>query len=78
MGGIPVARVNDADHGRRGELLLCHGHDGRDLHVDYAKKTLAYARRLWGRNVTLETRLDGAPCSLKCHEDGFSTEENVA
>ncbi len=78
MGGIPVIRVHDADHRRRGELLLCHEHDGRDLHLDYAEKTLAYARRLWGRNVTLETRLDGVRCRLKSHEDGFSTEENAA
>ena len=73
-GGVPVIRVLDADHGLRGGLLLCHEHDGRDLHLEYAEKTLEYLYRLWGRRVALETVLDGEACLLKCDDDGFTAE----
>jgi stage V sporulation protein R len=74
MGAIPVIRVIDADHDRRGELLLRHEHDGRDLNMDYAEKTLGYVRRLWRRPVVLETWLDGEVCRLRSGEDEFELE----
>jgi stage V sporulation protein R len=75
MGGIPVIRVIDADHGRRGELLLRHEHDGRDLHLEYAERTLAYLRQLWGRGVALETRLEDEPRQLQYDDEGFTIEQ---
>jgi len=73
-GGVPVIRVIDADHEQRGGLRLRHEHDGRDLHLEYAKKTLEYLYRLWGRRVVLETLVDGEASLLKSNDDGFSAE----
>ena len=42
MGGIPVIRVEDADYGQNRTLYLVHAHEGRDLQLEYAEKTLAY------------------------------------
>ena len=78
MGGVPVIRVIDADHGGRGALLLRHEHDGRDLHLDYAEKTLAHLRRLWGRDVVLETRLEDQACRFATGDQGFEIEEVAA
>ena len=72
MGSIPVIRVIDADHGWSGELLLRHEHDGRDLNLEYAEKTLAYLHRLWGRCVVLETSFEDEPCSFTSDEAGFA------
>ena len=72
MGSIPVIRVIDADHGWRGELLLRHEHDGRDLHLEYAEKTLAYLYRLWGRRVVFKTSFEDEPCSFTSDEGGFA------
>ena len=57
-GGIPVIHVEDGDYNRRGELYLKHRHEGRDLDVPYAERTLQHVQRLWGRPVHLETRQD--------------------
>ena len=45
---------------------------GRDLHIEYAEKTLNYLQRLWGREVVLETVLDGKRSLLCCNDRGFS------
>ncbi len=55
-GGIPVIHVNDGDFNQRGELYLIHRHEGVDLDLPYAERTLRYVHRLWGRPVHLETR----------------------
>lgn len=69
---LPIIKVEDADFGQNRTLYLKHYHDGRDLHLEYAEKTMAYLQRLWGREVVLETTLDGKR-SLLCHNDrGFS------
>jgi stage V sporulation protein R len=69
---IPVIKVEDADFGQNRTLYLRHYHDGRDLQLEYAEKTLAYAYRLWGRECVLETSLQGKR-SLLCYNDrGFS------
>ncbi len=73
-GGIPVIRVIDTDHGRRGELYLRHEHDGRDLHLDYAEKSLSYVHELWGRRVVLETIVDDEQRQLQVDDNGFSIE----
>jgi stage V sporulation protein R len=72
MGSIPVIRVEDADYNHNRTLLLSHGHDGRDLQLEYAEKTLSYAHRLWGREVVLETVVNGKRTFLTYGERGFS------
>jgi stage V sporulation protein R len=70
--GLPVIKVEDADFGQNRTLYLKHYHDGRDLHMEYAEKTLGFAHRLWGREVVLETTLQGKRTLLCCNERGFS------
>ncbi len=69
---IPVLKVEDADFGQNRTLYVKHSHDGRDLQLEYAEKTLAYLQRLWGREVALETVLDGKRSLLCSNERGFS------
>ena len=57
-GTIPVIKVEDADYSNNRGLFLKHSHDGRDLQLEYAEKTLQYLRQLWGREVALETVLN--------------------
>ena len=57
-GTIPVIKVEDSDYNNNRGLLLKHSHDGRDLQLEYAEKTLHYVRQLWGREVVLETILN--------------------
>ncbi|MEO1090876.1 MAG: SpoVR family protein [Pseudomonadota bacterium] len=70
-GTNPTINITDADFNRRGELYLAHEHDGRDLHLGYAEKTLQHLHRLWGRRVLLETRVNGKPTRLAFDDDGF-------
>ena len=72
MGGIPVIRVEDADYNHNRTLFLVHAHDGRDLQLEYAEKSLGYLHRLWGRDVTLETVVNGKRTFLTFGERGFS------
>jgi stage V sporulation protein R len=72
MGSIPVIRVEDADYNHNRTLLLVHAHDGRDLQLEYAEKTLGYVHRLWGREVVLETAVNGKRTFLTFGERGFS------
>lgn len=70
-GGMPVIRIKDADHkGTRG-LYLVHDHDGRDLDIASAEKTLGHLRGLWGGKVFLQTRLKGKPALLSDGPEGF-------
>ncbi len=69
---IPVIKVEDADFGQNRTLYLKHHHDGRDLHLEYAEKTMSYLQRLWGREVVLETSLDGKRSLLCSNDRGFS------
>jgi stage V sporulation protein R len=57
-GTIPVIKVEDADYNNSRSLFLKHSHDGRDLQLEYAEKTLHYLRQLWGREVLLETTIN--------------------
>lgn len=58
-GGNPVIEVIDGNYRNRGELLLCHRFQGRDLDLQYARLTLANLSRLWGRPVSIETIQEG-------------------
>jgi stage V sporulation protein R len=70
-GNNPTIRITDADFNRRRELYLRHEHDGRDLHLGYAERTLQHLYTLWGRRVLLETQVNGKPTRLAFDEDGF-------
>ena len=51
MNTMPVIRVIDGDSGGKRTLVLEHVHDGRDLHPEYAERTLAFVYQLWQREV---------------------------
>ncbi|TDJ62562.1 MAG: SpoVR family protein [Proteobacteria bacterium] len=72
MGPFPVIRIEDADYKQNRVLYLTHAHDGRDLELGYAEKTLAYVYQLWGREVLLETTLQGSGYVLSYDDDGFN------
>ncbi len=71
MNAQPVIRIDDADYGNNRALYLKHEHDGRDLHIDYAEKTLGYLHQLWGHRVLLETLMKGKKTLLSYGEHGF-------
>jgi stage V sporulation protein R len=73
MGTTPVIRITDADFGGNRTLYLVHEHDGRDLLVEYAEKTLLHLHTLWGREVALETVINGKKMVLGYGEQGFSS-----
>jgi stage V sporulation protein R len=54
--GHPIIRVVDANFENRGELLLYHQHEGRDLKWDFAKDTLKNLQHIWKRPVHVETK----------------------
>ncbi|MDP2668527.1 MAG: SpoVR family protein [bacterium] len=58
-GTIPVIKVEDANYRNNRILFLKHSHDGRDLQLEYAEKTLGYIKQLWGRGVSMETIVNG-------------------
>ena len=45
----------------RGKLVLNHEHDGRDLELDHADKTVEHIRELWGGDVILHTVVEDEP-----------------
>ncbi|MGE3913144.1 MAG: SpoVR family protein [Chloroflexota bacterium] len=57
--GQPYIVVEDGDYHRGRELYLKHCHEGDDLDLGYADKTLKYVHQLWGRPVHLETQVEG-------------------
>jgi stage V sporulation protein R len=71
-GSIPVIKVEDADFGHNRTMYLKHYHDGRDLQLEYAEKTLAFVHRLWGHECLLETALQGKRSLLCFNDRGFS------
>ncbi|MFQ6021702.1 MAG: SpoVR family protein [Acidiferrobacterales bacterium] len=72
MGSMPVIRIEDADYQQNRMLYLKHTHDGRDLQLEYTEKTLAYVYQLWGRDVLLETTVQGNDYVFSFGEDGFN------
>jgi len=73
MGTIPVIKIEDADHNHNRTLYMKHYHDGRDLQLEYAERTLAYIYQLWRHEVILETAVNGKKALLSYSEKGFST-----
>lgn len=76
-GTMPVIKVEDADFRNNRTLLLKHYHDGRDLHLEYAEKTLDYVSQLWGRDVALETIINERK-ALLCFSGNKLTIKNIA
>lgn len=72
MNSIPVIKIEDAGHGQGAVLELRHYHDGRDLQMAYAEKTLMHLHRLWERPVTLETVLGDERTLLGFDQQGFT------
>jgi stage V sporulation protein R len=68
-GTIPVIKVEDADYNNNRVLFLKHYHDGRDLQLEYAEKTLQYVYQLWSREVVLETVINEKKSLLCFSED---------
>jgi stage V sporulation protein R len=63
-GTIPVIKVEDSDFKNNRTLLLRHFHDGRDLQLEYAEKTMQFIQQLWGHDVAMETLIDQRPTLL--------------
>ncbi|MBI4468819.1 MAG: SpoVR family protein [Acidobacteria bacterium] len=57
--GHPYIEVASGDYQGNRELLLRHRHEGSDLDLEYARRTLEHVQRLWGRTVHLSTIADG-------------------
>ncbi|MCI5065075.1 SpoVR family protein [bacterium] len=64
-GTLPVIKIVDADFGGKRTLQLKHFHDGRDLQLEYAEKCLQHIQALWGRQVVLESSVNGKDTQLK-------------
>jgi stage V sporulation protein R len=62
--GHPIIKVMDANFENRGELLLLHQHEGRDLKWDFSRDTLVNVQRLWKRPVHVETVKEGKKVRL--------------
>ena len=71
LGGFPVIRIHDANFKNRRALRLVHEHDGRDLDMTAADKTLGHLRTLWGHDVFLETWVRGKHTLMTHTEQGF-------
>lgn len=67
-GSVPVIKVVDADFERKRTLYLKHFHDGRDLKLDYAERTLRYVQDLWERDVVMETIINTKESLLRFEE----------
>jgi stage V sporulation protein R len=53
--GYPYLVVENGDYRGNRELYMKHLHEGQDLDLHYAEKTLQHVHLLWGRPVHLET-----------------------
>lgn len=69
MGSFPVIQVLDGDYLGKGDLLLEHVYDGRELQLEYAEKTMRHINQLWGRKVYLETQIDNERLVLSYDND---------
>ena len=76
-GTIPVIKVEDSDYQNKRILLLKHCHDGRDLQLEYAEKTLRYLHQLWGHDVAMETVIDNNPTFLSFADDKLSIRKSA-
>jgi len=73
-GSIPSIKIEDADFGKQRTLYLKHYHDGRDLQLEYAERTLKHVKALWEREVVLETIVNGKKSVLKLAGESLKIE----
>ena len=62
-----LIEVVDSNFENRGELLLRHTFDGRELKLDMADLTLINLAKVWGRPVNIATAVDGKPILITCN-----------
>lgn len=74
MGSIPAIFIEDADYEGKRLLYLRHDHDGRDLQLEYAEKTLQHVRKIWARDVVLKTTVNGRDSLLRLIDDSLKIE----
>jgi len=72
--GYPYIEVVDGDYQGNRELYLMHRFEGVEMDMKYARKTLEYVYKLWGRDVHLETVVEDEPLVL--HYDGSEHDED--
>jgi stage V sporulation protein R len=70
-GSMPVIRIHDANYKGRRALYLVHEHDGRDLDMTHADKTLSHLKQLWGRDSYLLTYVRGKKTLMSVTDAGF-------
>jgi stage V sporulation protein R len=70
-GSMPVIRIHDANYKGRRALYLVHEHDGRDLDMTHADKTLSHLKQLWGRDSYLLTYVRGKKTMMSVTDAGF-------
>jgi len=67
--GQPYIYIVDGNYANRGELYLAHKHIGVDIDIKYASECLKNLRRLWGRPVHLQARIDDDMMLFTCQDD---------
>ncbi len=72
--GFPYIEVADGDYNGNRELYLRHAHEGAELDIRYARKTLEHVHSLWGRPVHLETIVDDE--RVRLHYNGEEHQED--
>jgi stage V sporulation protein R len=70
--GQPFIYVEDGNFNNRGELLLRHAHEGVDLDLGQGKDTLLNLFRVWGRPVSILTKVEGKGRLLRHDDAGYS------
>ncbi len=74
MGSIPKMFIDDADYGGKRSLYVRHEHDGRDLQLDYAERTMRHFITLWSKEVVIETTVNGRKSLLRLVDDALKVE----
>jgi stage V sporulation protein R len=59
--GQPIIRIEDANFENRGELLLTHLHEGKDMQPDFMSATLKNVYKVWKRPVSMVTVMEDSP-----------------
>ena len=72
MGGFPTIKIKDAAYQGSRTMCLVHDHDGRDLDMGNAEKTLEHLATLWGHDVILETVLHKKPTIMSLKDGKFN------
>jgi stage V sporulation protein R len=70
-GSMPSIRIHDANYKGRRAFYLVHDHDGRDLDMTHADKTLNHLRTLWGKDSYLLTFVRGKKTLMSVTDAGF-------